>query len=353
MTEKNKLEIDEAKAEVVREIFALYCQGYGYLAIARQLEEKKYSCPASKFEKRLNQDSWNAVAVQRILKNRVYTGDTIQGVSEKVSFKSKKTRRLDEENWIIVGNTHQPIITKEIFENVQKIILSRKLCNERNKGEIHFFRGIIFCGRCNSIMFARKRRNSMGYICSGYAKNGKSFCSSHYVREKDLSQAIINEIVDLFKNEEVQKKLIPAIEEHLKVTEKNEKNIYELEKQLQTKRNQQNILYFDRLEGRITEQLFERINNNIEEQLSSIIKKIKNVEERRLDIVDPKEIISKTLKYIEQNGINYEIVRLFVERVTIYDVGDKIDHVYKSANEKGYNEEQIRRQGGIVLELKL
>lgn len=265
-------------------------------------------------------------------------------MSEKISFKSKKTRRLHEENWIVVENTHQPIITKEIFENVQKIILSRKLCNERNKGMIHLFRGLIICGRCNSIMFARKRKNSMGYICSGYAKKGKGFCSSHYVREKDISQAIINEIVYLFKNEEVQKILIPAIEEHLNATEKTVKNIHELEKQLQTKRNQQNILYFDRLEGRITEQLFERINNNIEEQLSSIIKEIKNVKERRHDILGTKGIISKTSKYVEENGINYEIVRHFVERVTVFDSGD--------ANGMAYNDRQIRRHGGVIIKLK-
>ena len=109
INEKNKLVVDTRTAHVVKEIFNLYKKGYGYAAIANILNEKGYPSPSSK-----NSDipitPWNQVSIQRILCNRVYIGDTVQGVSEKISFKNKKTRRLPFEKWIITTNTHEPIV---------------------------------------------------------------------------------------------------------------------------------------------------------------------------------------------------------------------------------------------------
>lgn len=92
INEKNKLAVDARTAPVVKEIFGLYKKGYGYAAISNMLNQKGYPSPSSK-----NSDipitPWNQVAVQRILCNRVYIGDTVQGVSEKINFRTKKNKK--------------------------------------------------------------------------------------------------------------------------------------------------------------------------------------------------------------------------------------------------------------------
>ena len=115
--EKNRLEIDEETAHVVREIFDLYKRGYGYAYIARILTERGYPPPSNRKNIRNESSSgWNPVGIQRILSNRVYIGDTVQGISEKISYKSKKTRRLPQSDWVITEGTHAAIIDKDDFE---------------------------------------------------------------------------------------------------------------------------------------------------------------------------------------------------------------------------------------------
>ena len=110
---KNKLIIDDYEADTVRMIYSFYRSGLGYSAIAKKLNERRLPSPGG--------GKWNRIAVRRILCSRVYTGDTVQGVSEKISFKSKKTRRLPREQWVITRGTHEAIISEEEFSEVQKI----------------------------------------------------------------------------------------------------------------------------------------------------------------------------------------------------------------------------------------
>ena len=138
--EKNKLIIKNDEATVVKKIYKLYREGYGYSYIADRLNALKISSPSK--------GQWNPVGVRRVLCSRVYVGDTVQGVSEKVSFKSKKTRRLPKDVWVITEETHEAIIDRQEFEEVQKIRENKNMHLGTHKGIIHLFRGLLFCGRC-------------------------------------------------------------------------------------------------------------------------------------------------------------------------------------------------------------
>ena len=121
----------------------------GYTAISKYLEEKGYSSPRNK--------GWNRITVRRILCSRVYIGDTVQGVSEKVSFKSKKTRRLPESRWVITEGTHDALIPRKMFDEVQALRQSRAGGRKVQGRKRHILSSIIFCGDCGSAMYARKR----------------------------------------------------------------------------------------------------------------------------------------------------------------------------------------------------
>ncbi len=167
--EKGKLIIDPEAAVTVKRIFQLYLEGYGSLKIAKLFNDEgipnptKYknlhgsSWKKGKKEERLG--LWNSVTVRRILKNRMYIGDMVQGVHRKLSYKSKKCVLVPKEQWYIVENTHEAIVDKAAFELVQKL-MERKRRSD-GSGKPHVLAGRVRCADCGSSMirFTPKDRN--------------------------------------------------------------------------------------------------------------------------------------------------------------------------------------------------
>ncbi len=305
--EKNRLVIDEAEADIVRKIYELYLAGHGYSSISKYLEER--GCPSPTGE------GWNRITVRRILCSRVYIGDTVQGVSEKVSFKSKKTRRLPKDKWVITEGTHEAVITKDMYEEVQR------LRSTRNNGKIsrnkcrHILNGIMFCGDCGSAMYVRKRKNGTVYVCGNYCRNGKTACSSHFVYEADIVYHICRELAGLFE----QKEEIHELQERITIQEISERDAAyaRICSQLESGRRQQELLYKDRLEGRISDKLFDRMNLKIENRLALLereLEQIKSGNTQQPDVIGLAGIASEMLSKCE---LTREMAEAAVNRITV------------------------------------
>ncbi len=322
VNEKNRLVVDARTAPVVREIFSLYKQGYGYALIAKMLNEKGYPSPSSK-----NSDipitPWNQVAVQRILCNRVYIGDTVQGVSEKISFKNKKTRRLPFDKWIITTNTHEPIIKNEDFEEVQKIRAKKRSNQGYNRNISHLLSNMLYCGKCGKAMYVRVRKDRpVGYICSSYTKYGSDSCSSHYVTEQAILEVISDELLDMLSNRE----LIDSFNLKYANEEDDRQKRYEmaqkLEQQIAAKQKQQDILYLDRLEVKISEQLFLRMNQSIEDRITSLKRDKEKLLQEEKKLQDKIQVVESFVNRIKSQGISKNIIEQMVNRVIVYDSCD-------------------------------
>ncbi|WP_235832565.1 recombinase family protein [Acetivibrio mesophilus] len=340
--EKNRLIVNKEQADIVRRIYSLYREGYGYSYIAGILNSEGIASPSKGL--------WNSIAIRRILLSRVYTGDTVQGVSEKISFKSKKTRRLPENRWVITENTHEPIVSKEEYEEIQRIRNNKNVRTGPHKGTIHVFRSSIFCGACGSIMFARKRDNRpMGYICSSYGKDGRAACTSHSIREKDLCEVVLEDITRLLKDEKAVKKIMQKLENN-EMMEDYEALRKKLLKQLETKQKQQEILYQDKLENKISESLFLRMNQQIENRISAIKQEISQLEARKTESHDLCDRVFELKNYIANNGITNEIVKIMINRIIVFDKGDNYEEekwkLNLSSMEKGY----IELYGAVLIE---
>lgn len=315
---KNSLVICEEEAEVVREIYGLYLEGLGYSKIAALLNSKGYNSPSYKYTG--ISKGWNGVAVQRILTNRVYVGDTVQGVSEKISFKSKKTRRLPPEEWVITENTHEAIIDRKVFQEVQRFREEKGASSERDKGTLHALKGLVFCGRCGKAMYARKRKDRpMGYICSTYAKEGSSACTSHYLREELVLSQLKAELLNMLKGPEFLTALKALKTESMHEGYAGRETLQQLKRQLHSRQRQQELLYMDRLEGRISGELFEKMNTNLESSIQTIKKKISEYAEKARNYDDLSRITEQILKYVHNSGLTNRLIKLFVSRVTVYE----------------------------------
>lgn len=344
INEKNKLVIDERTAPVVREIFGLYKKGYGYAAISNLLNEKGYPSPSSK-----NSDipitPWNQVSVQRILCNRVYIGDTVQGVSEKISFKNKKTRRLPFDKWIITTNTHEPIVANGDFDEVQKLRARKRSNQGYNRSITHLLSNLLFCGNCGKVMYVRARKDKpVGYVCSSYSKNGCDSCTSHYVAEQTIIDVITKELLEMLSNRELIDSFCMKYKMKDDQAELRREVAQKLDQQIVLKQKQQDTLYGDRLESKISEQLFIRMNQTIEARISSLNQEREKIREEEMKQIDKTHIIDNFINKIKNQGISKNIVALMVNRIVVYDSKDNVESLGTTLSEEELN------NGLIVIE---
>lgn len=200
---KGKLVIDYAAAEVVRDIFDMRIKGYNNRRIADYLNEHGIPSPmeykmllhwryTTSFKLKA-QAKWSPIAVERILKNEIYTGVMVQGKEKTLNYKVKKRIKVDKKEWIRVEDTHEAIITKEDFAIVQKLML-RDTRTAPDGKKLYLFSGLLRCDGCGGNMVRKKIRSAGGeycyYICSNN-KNDKSVCSSHRIREDFLRKAVL------------------------------------------------------------------------------------------------------------------------------------------------------------------
>lgn len=345
---KNRLCVEEAAAPVVRDIYRLYREGFGYLQIAKTLNSR--GCPPpSERQGSSGSGLWNAVAVKRILGSRVYIGDTVQGVSEKVSFKSKKTRRLPRELWVLTENTHEAIISREEYEEVRKIREARNPGHGAHKGTLHLLKGMLFCGCCGSAMFARKRKNKpIGYICGNYARSGRTSCTSHYIDESTVSEILSFELSGLFQDRDLMEKVEEKIGKEPGNGHNAEKEAERLGQLILTKQRQQDMLYMDKLEGKISEQLFIRTNTNLENRITQFKNELEKLGKQSIDTYDIKKLIQMVLEDLKQKGITRDIVKLMVEKIVVFDGTDDVDGFLRG----NVQAEEAKIRGVVLVEFK-
>lgn len=200
---KNRLIPDKKAAAVVREIFALARAGLSPAQIAARLNERRIPTPSRyRYEshRELSADSfpiadlWNGQSVGKILRNQVYLGHTLQGKTEKPSFKSSFTCAKPREKWIIAKHTHEPLVTLETWEIVREKRSGRMRAQEgTSHGFCNRLSGLVKCYDCGKSMSSAGRGQNpqgMSLVCGGYKLNGKRSCTSHRIRYELLLQAV-------------------------------------------------------------------------------------------------------------------------------------------------------------------
>ena len=204
--DKHHLIVDEEAAKVVRRIFQMASDGMGYNKIARVLHEEGIPNPYSYYAlqhpgylpgRNLPIDTrWHVTSVQMILKNPAYRGDCVNGkVGNKIMHGQQ--RRRPEEEWIVVRNTHEPLVSEEQWEQVQRLIaVRRKSCLG---GEPQMFAGLVYCSDCGSALsFSRvhhkTKPDSGKFKCWVYSRHGKEYCTSHYITLEQLSAVVLDDI---------------------------------------------------------------------------------------------------------------------------------------------------------------
>lgn len=216
----NTIELHPEASETVRAVYSLYLQGYGQKEIARKLNALGRKTPAQLRAEQCGREVcassktrdgryvWTYASVKNILAEEAYTGVLINHRSET---NGDKAKRLEQAEWYRHENFFPVIIEHGIWEKIQQKLKTQARPANGNKAK-HRYVGLILCKECGSPFVPMIRywngKRRVEYVCKGYHRNGKSYCSSHRIHEEVLDAAVREFALTMrIKMAEEQKKL--------------------------------------------------------------------------------------------------------------------------------------------------
>ena len=330
---KNQLVINEEQAIIVKRIFDMSLNGLSYYKIADILTKEKIKTPASYYNfewcgnYNLNLNKWNSKTIYDILTNRIYTGDLVQNKRNKVNYKVKKVVRNNPKDYIIVENTHEAIIEKNIFNEVQRKIPKNVGRNE--KKEQNLLDGLLYCGDCGhriSVQARRKKDNKHYTMCNYYRTYMKEhLCTTHSNNYDKLEQLILNNLKELCLKYLDKNKVKESVIENYKNinTNNNEKEIEILSKEINGINDNLDNIYIDKLNKTITEDQFNRVKNKLEIELDRKITRLNELKNISLEKTNEekanKEIEKFINKFLSMDTPSRELVSSLIDRIDIFE----------------------------------
>ncbi|UBK80419.1 recombinase family protein [Clostridium perfringens] len=211
---KNKLEINEKEAEIVRFIFNEYSKGKGYKAITNQINKLGYKTKKG--------NNFSVGSIRDILTNPVYIGEIRYNVRQNWS---EKRRRNINPNPIRVKGKHEAIIYRELWDKVQLILESKKGKPSRIYDGEYPLTGILRCPKCGAGMVISRTTNTLAdgtkkriayYCCGNWKNKGTSVCNSNTIRVDKANEYVFKKIEELVSNEAMIKAVVKNINKERK-----------------------------------------------------------------------------------------------------------------------------------------
>lgn len=337
-SDHHKLVIDEPAAEVVRMIYSWYLSGVGIRGIVRRLNERGLPNPSTykrmkglNFKARTVGDSrlWCDKTVRRILRDEMYIGTMVQGKNKKINYKSKAIRSCMPDEWIRVENTHDPIIGKDDFERVQRM-LQTGVKGAVQSGSIDLFAGLLKCADCGHALIKKTNHNPdktyVYYRCSSHCKC-KTACTAHTIRYERLYYCVlycIRQMVDAAVNVDevllrVKENQVRALDDGL--NQQLKKQEQELEKVIQRMAD----LYPDLKDGVINADQYRIIKRKYEQaqrDLTQSIEKLKvSLGQADDDYVATNDFIEHFKKHGNIKSLTRPILTELIDRIVVHKDG--------------------------------
>lgn len=338
---KYKLIIDEYPATIVKRIFKLFCEGKGKISIARQLNDEGVLCP-SEYKKSIgekytnshklqNTSYWTYSTIHNILCKEIYVGNMVQHKSNCSKFNYGDVQ-VQKDDWIIVENTHEPIIDKDTWNTVQGL-LKRRTRQLSFQNNVSMFAGFLCCGDCGRAMAKITWNKNIRYVCGTYKRYSK-VCTSHSISEDKLISIIledINYILSKINNvrhivEESQK-----INSECKMNANDKDGLLNVEAQLNKIKHLKKGVYEDYRSGLLTRDEFIEYKADYDKQEQNIEKLIQDMTNKNMseeEVIIESDFVKslKNMKRIEK--LDRIILESFYDKIYIYE-DKKIKFKYK------------------------
>ena len=321
-------------APIVKKIFKWRADDIGPTEIANRLNKANVITPSgykkTNYSSRLiDRDNWNISTVKKILTNRVYTGDLVQHTQTKVNYKSKKKITLDEKLWIIVENTHEPLVDKDTFEYVNTL---RKR-NTRNyeiktNREKRLLEGKLFCKECKNrlTVLYRKKQDYWSVNCNRYSRDPiRGRCYSHFYPYNYLEEQVLEQINKYISKLIKELNIKELNDEIVKGIYKKTTNIDKIVKEFQIEKekitSKLKTLYNDRCDGIISTDTYKELASEFEQKLKQINEEIENQNVKKYKMKNKTNILpdytKKINKLLDLNKPKKELIDTLVDKIVI------------------------------------
>ena len=346
--DKEKWLIDDPAAEVVRKIYALCLAGRGPLQIAKQLEEEKILVPSAYYEsigrthaQKVPSDycKWDQKTVVGILENRQYTGCAVNFKSTTVSYKVHKKIHNATEDYQIIPNMQEPIISEEQWLRVQELRKHRR--RPTATGRTSLFSGLVYCADCGAKMhFAAAKsltRNQEHFRCSNY-KSGRGSCTVHFIRDVVLEKIVfeaISSLADFVKCHEsvflymlAKKTNAMRQKEHKRLelaVEQGTKRIAEIDRLIEK-------VFEQNASGILSDERFSKMLQSYEKEQKALTQEVadsrQTLEEAKQKATDLRLLLRTLREMTEINELTPTLVNSLIERIEVHNNDKSSGHCY-------------------------
>jgi DNA invertase Pin-like site-specific DNA recombinase len=325
----HKLVVDEPAAMIVRTIYNMYIEGMGYQAIAKYLNNQNIVSPTaykqtngSKYHNGNHKHTqiWTPSTIAYILRKQTYCGDMVQGCYEKESYKSKKKTMKPKEEWIIVQDTHQPIISREQFQQVQNRI--HKHAGKKRSKETNILVGKLFCGHCNHALRFQQRNTKQYYSCLLHYLNKES-CTGCHISYQEIEEMLISEIQEVFALYFNETSVTKELHEQ-KIGNEN-KVTHATRLQLDNLMEEKKALYLDKINNSISEEEYLFLSKKKQQEIETINLKLQELTKQNgVEVIQRNSSISQILEtYKNMQTVSRYLIEHLIKRVEIYKQEDK------------------------------
>ena len=274
---------------------------------------------------------WSFCAVNSILNNPTYLGHMAQQRWSSISYKNHKRYKRDENEWIVVKNTHEPIITQELWDKVREVEKSVAQGRKTKRGYTHPLSGFLYCADCGGKMkmnsINRNGKVDFNFNCGNHMRIGKAYCFSHFIQAKDIEAIVLDDIRTMAQRIVLDEKAIR--EDFIRhKAELADKAIKSAKKELQIKRKRteelsrlMQIAYEDRLKGKMPEDICISFIQKYSDEQKRLETEIAELEIRLTEttntIQSADEFIRNIKKYLEAPELTREMCYELLDRVVV------------------------------------
>ena len=343
---KNRLVIDEETRWIIEKIFDLAFHGAGAAKITGILLDEQVPTPgwlnytrygtfaniyADAPEKK--RYAWTVAQVKSIVKNETYIGNSVHGIQTNISYKNKKKIRKPPEEWLRIENTHEAIISKEVFEQVQEQIASRR--RKMKTATTQIFSGLVKCADCGwSMSYGTNNSNSKPFhyfVCTNYRQHGPRHCdcTSHYIRYDTLYAYVLSRLQYwsaqsdmgeehlkrqlLHANDREQQRMVKMRDAELKRAQKRQKELDRLFSKL----------YEDWAAERITEYNFKVLSEKYQTEQAEVLEKIERLQAElateQQTVVNIDQWIGLIQQYAHPEELTAEMLNALIEKIVVHE----------------------------------
>lgn len=346
INKKQQFEVVPVEAEIVRRIYRLYIDGWGYKKIANTLTDEGIPTPRmAERERKIAEgeeyrrsvkSAWSIATVQGILDNDFYIGTLRQGKYTRAKINGRDILR-DEVEQIVIENHHQPIIDYRTFATVRALREKRAKYNYRGvKINENVYSGFLECGDCGAPMFALSRRDlKPAYTCGTYHRRGTAGCTTHHIRVDKLDELVklyVRKVRD--NSAEMLEKLNAELArepEDVAETERSAANLEDVlldaqEELKATKRQRVRDIMRHPENEAVLDETYDELEADLMRKIEGLQSQIEHVTDRRNTIIRANRAAKTAMEVfddiITKPHLEKQDLELIIERIRVYE-----DHV--------------------------